>query len=189
MDIYSFIYSKEVADHYRAIGREFTPIEYAVIVYWSDKSLAKQHEAWQWIIDNLPDMEIPKLSHKSDPQCCNSLHQLLREYMEYKNCLSAKMSYRTPNALYDCEGGEKLHHHFDTVLDIIKESGENGEVIKYYPNGEEYYATITPQGEVIAVSDEMYGDEESTAELPRHFTELARSHYLLFRIVGEDEVN
>jgi hypothetical protein len=82
MDIYSFINSKDVAAHCREIKHEFTALEQAVIVYKSNQSRGRKLDAWQWIIDNLPDMEVPE--HCGTPHC-NSLHKLLHGIIQAEN--------------------------------------------------------------------------------------------------------
>ena len=56
MDIYSFIKSPDVARHCEKIGHKFNPLEMAVIVAQSDKTVKEKHAAWQQIIANYSDM-------------------------------------------------------------------------------------------------------------------------------------
>jgi len=48
MDIYSFIKSKDIAEHCRKLDHQFTPVEMAILIHQSEYScgmpLFKQHE-------------------------------------------------------------------------------------------------------------------------------------------------
>jgi hypothetical protein len=97
MNIYEFLDSKDIAAHCREIKHEFTALEQAVIVYHSGKIPAETHEAWQWIIDNLPDenLDIPSLSH-------DSLHEFLRDYITLENKLIERATSDEPGDSYSC---------------------------------------------------------------------------------------
>ena len=59
MDISSFINSRDIWDYHREIGYEYNALEAAWLVsQCNNKTLKQKHEAWQWIIDNMPDMEV-----------------------------------------------------------------------------------------------------------------------------------
>ena len=79
MDIYSFINSRDIAEHCRKIGHEFTPLEMAVIICKSLVPLKQRHEAYREIIANYPDMPF----HKSvDFKIKDSLHHYLRKLVD-----------------------------------------------------------------------------------------------------------
>jgi hypothetical protein len=81
MDIYSFIPSRDIEEHCRKIGRDFNPLECAVIISNSDKTLAEKHAAYQYIIDNMLDMSIPESLHWHYHE---SLHDVLRSLLEWE---------------------------------------------------------------------------------------------------------
>lgn len=59
MDITSFINSKDIREYHKQIGYEYNSVEAAWLVsQCNSKTLEQKHEAWLWIIDNMPDMEI-----------------------------------------------------------------------------------------------------------------------------------
>ena len=59
MDITGFINSKDIREHHRAIGYEYNALEAAWLVsQCQHATLEEKHEAWRWIIVNMPDCEI-----------------------------------------------------------------------------------------------------------------------------------
>ena len=102
MDIYSFIKSKDIAEHCRTIEHEFTPLEMAVVIYHSNKTLEERHEAWQCIIDTQPDTEeiVTYTGLKYEETVYESLHHFLREYMRIENCLAVRMKTAEPGTVY-----------------------------------------------------------------------------------------
>ena len=56
MDITNFINSRDIRDYHRQIAYKYSALEAAWIVYCCrDISVKQKHEAWNWIIDNMPD--------------------------------------------------------------------------------------------------------------------------------------
>ena len=97
MDIYSFINSRDIAEHCRALEHEFTPLEQAIIIYHSKKPLAERHAAWQSIIDTQPDMEVVEWADSRHIRTLHeSLHQFLREYIRIENSLVNTMKTHDP---------------------------------------------------------------------------------------------
>jgi len=81
MDIYSFLNSKDIADHCRKINHTWNPFEMAVIIGISIRPMADRHVAWRELIDHYPEMATPKgYHHESYP----SLHEKLAEAIEYE---------------------------------------------------------------------------------------------------------
>ncbi len=55
-NVYDFINSSAIARHCREIGHQFTPLQSAYLIHGSRRhTLAEKHEAFQWLIDNMPD--------------------------------------------------------------------------------------------------------------------------------------
>lgn len=150
MDIYSFINSRDIAEHCRSIGHEFTPLEMAFIVYLSDKTLSERHGAWQWIIDTQPDMEIPERRNCSH---YDSLHQFLRDYLALENRIKDSFEADEPDALYTYKSYytskysepyecDTLFPTLDAVFGAIKKEKENEDIDKFQISrrwiGEEY---------------------------------------------------
>ena len=178
MDIYSFINSKDIAEHCRTIGHEFTPLEMAFVVYLSDKTLTERHTAWQWIISTQPDMEIP------ERRCCehyDSLHQYLRDYMALENKILGLFKADEPNAVFTyssynmkyeepCEC-DTLFQTLDAVYEAIKEKNKDGDIEKYRIVkrwvGEENkeITIITAYGEVVSVWERCVITDDSLNDL------------------------
>jgi len=101
MDIYSFIPSRDIAEHCRTIGHEFTPLEIAVIIYHSKKNLAERHKAWQEIINTMPDTKVIEWAEsKRKQKLYDSLHQFLQDYMRVEKGLAEGLKGIEPNAIY-----------------------------------------------------------------------------------------
>ncbi len=85
MDLTLFINSRDVRDHHRRIGYEYNAAEAAWLVYQSqDANYRDRHEAWTWIIENMPDMKFDCL-RKYDPYKDTSVHETLKAYMELED--------------------------------------------------------------------------------------------------------
>ena len=62
MDILSFVNSRDIRKYLRDIDYKCDPMQAAWLVYQNyDKPYGKKHKAWQWIIDNIQDCEIPEI--------------------------------------------------------------------------------------------------------------------------------
>ncbi|MCF0151647.1 MAG: hypothetical protein HUJ80_09595 [Firmicutes bacterium] len=80
MDIYSWINSKDIAEHNRKLGHEFNAMEAAFLVWQNeDRTLEERFAAWEDIIETVPDMaveECPWLDR------IESTHGFIRDYTE-----------------------------------------------------------------------------------------------------------
>jgi len=68
MDIYSYLNSKDVADHCRSIGHQFNTMEAAFIINSCHRlSVREKHAAFRELMETMPDMQLPeKLSYMLD---------------------------------------------------------------------------------------------------------------------------
>lgn len=82
MDIYSYFNSSDIAEHCKKINHVFDPLEMAVFVAYSDKTIEEKHNAWNEIISNYPDMPIPQ---KNCFDACESLHDYLRNFIAWED--------------------------------------------------------------------------------------------------------
>jgi hypothetical protein len=88
MDIYSFFNSPDVAEHCRSIGHKLNALESAIIIQQCNKhSVAEKHSAFRYIIDNCPDIEVPKKNHYSGS---NSFIEALHIIISYQNDMLEK---------------------------------------------------------------------------------------------------
>ena len=81
MNIFNFLRSPDVAAHCEKIKHEFTPLEMAVVISLSHKSIEEKHAGYQWIIDNCSDSPV------RDYNCFDareSLHDFLRERIAWE---------------------------------------------------------------------------------------------------------
>ncbi len=79
MNICRFINSRDIRRHLEEIHYSFNALEASWLVYQSaDATFEEKHQAWKWIISNMPDMEVIKR-----PNCVyrKSLHDTLKKYM------------------------------------------------------------------------------------------------------------
>ena len=82
-DILSFVNSKDIREYLSEIDYQCDSMQAAWLVYQNhEKSYHEKHEAWRWIIENLPDCEMPerRLSIARP-----SLHGYLKELMDYRD--------------------------------------------------------------------------------------------------------
>ena len=81
MDISSFINSKDIREYHKKIGYEYNSLEAAWLVSQCRRlTLKERHEAWKWIIDNMPD-QIIGTGRKRKPYYGKSLFKILASYM------------------------------------------------------------------------------------------------------------
>jgi len=76
MNIYDFLRSPDIAAHCEKIGHVFNPLEMAVIIAISGKTMKVKHEAWRQIIAEYHDMPISASNYFKAQE---SLHEYLRE--------------------------------------------------------------------------------------------------------------
>ena len=61
MDAYEFINSKDVRKYLASQNYQFTPVQRAFLVWHSKRhTLEQKHEAWNDIINTLPDCDVPE---------------------------------------------------------------------------------------------------------------------------------
>ena len=98
MDIYRLINSKDIRNHLKDLGYEFNALEASWLVYQCrDEALEEKNEAWNWIIDNMPDMEVHERINCSYRE---SLHNTLRKYMAMNDDLLDR--FLAPDGVYTC---------------------------------------------------------------------------------------
>ena len=109
MDIYNLINSKAISDHCRAIAHQFNAVEMAYLVYANEfLNIAQKHAAFEEIIREQPDMEVPERLFTPH---LDSLHDFLCLYMELENKYLAIFYREEPNSFYSyaalCPGDHK----------------------------------------------------------------------------------
>ena len=91
MDLYRFINSIDIRDYHKKIGYKYNALEAAWIVSQSQGlTLDQRHEAWMWIVDNLPDMKV-ELGRENNRYYGKSLHKILVAYMKMQREFIAEL--------------------------------------------------------------------------------------------------
>lgn len=108
MNFYRFINSRDIRKHLEEMKYEFNALEAAWLVsQCKDATLEDKHNAWKWIIDNMPDMEVHERINCSYRE---SLHDTLKDYMALDEDLMEE--FRTGNeGVYTCrhfENGDEI---------------------------------------------------------------------------------
>ena len=137
--ILEFIDSNTVYKHLMDIGYKPDTLTAAYIV-WQSKSntLAEKEEAFEWIINNMPDMHIPAHIYHSEWE---SLHQFLKEYNRLISKLIKSFEASEYGAVYNFSvyygapdnewvDDEVLYSSFEGVMDAVKDELEDKELRK-----------------------------------------------------------
>lgn len=98
MDIYPYINSRAIREHLKKLDYTFDPMLCAYLVWQSaNHTLKEKHAAWQEIIDTMPDMPVPE---RMNCEGWDSLHQMLKSYMETENQLISWLEEEDGNSVY-----------------------------------------------------------------------------------------
>jgi hypothetical protein len=119
LDILSFIDSPDVSAYCREINHEFTTFEMAVVIGYSERTMAEQHTAWRELITDYPDMLLPTGSDDEKDESygrCESLHQKLREFIDYEERLLALFKSSESGAIY----AHNINGEVPRTLQVLK---------------------------------------------------------------------
>lgn len=98
MDICSFINSDAIANHLREINYVFSSKEAAWLIYQCKKiTLREKHDAWEWLIENMPDCE---LEERMNCLHWDSLHGVIDQYMNIEKKYLEIFRKKEANAVY-----------------------------------------------------------------------------------------
>ena len=147
MDFTKFINSKDIRDYHRKIGYEYNSLEAAWLVSRCHSiTLRERHEAWQWIIDNMPDLIvkdgiITKEENgwaKGEKISLNgkTLHEYIAAYMEMQDKFIREMK----------KGGKDIAYNFEY---LYKKDYSYLDKNERFDNDtdKEYYDAIFPRWE------------------------------------------
>ena len=102
MDLYQYVNSKDIRAHLQNIGYQFNALEAAWLVYQHRGiTMDERHAAWREIIETMPDMRVEYSDDSREP--FESLHQLLRDYMEMEHRWYQDFITTEQNAVYEYE--------------------------------------------------------------------------------------
>lgn len=127
MDITSFINSKDIRDYHRKIGYQYSALEAAWLVYQCQrKTLEEKLEAWQWIIDNMPDMPIDCVRLHKEYRGI-SVHVAIRDFIDLRSRFWNDFSVPKDGWVYtykyycNCgDGGVRCYDHAGVFTSLDK---------------------------------------------------------------------
>ena len=109
LSIYDYFNSRDIAEHCRKIAHPFTAVETAYLVWHSNHhTLQDKHEAWQEIVDTLPDEDFRSNWNFDD----HTLHSFLRTYMQLQNEFIEDFSITKEGYIYTYSTLYKRHDQF-----------------------------------------------------------------------------
>jgi len=95
MDVLRFVESEAIKDYWLRIGYEPNSLESAYLIYrCGNATLKEKHEAWNELIETMPDCSVEKRNRWMTAQ--KSLHDFLRRYMAYEDRYVEKFLDATP---------------------------------------------------------------------------------------------
>ena len=151
MKIYEFVNSRDIREHWKKIGFVPNALESAWLVYQSNNhTIEEKHEAWRWIISNMPDCEV---SGKNIETPQKSLHIFLKKYMGIENAIITDFFAHEAGAVY-------------TYRALLKSELEK------YDDGTEWHKVDS----IFATFDEAYADATEDDELAPLFLEFEKKH-------------
>ena len=151
MNIYDFVHSRDIREHWQNIGFAPNTLESAWLVYQSNNhTVEEKHEAWRWIIANMPDCEVAGKDIET-PQ--KSLHEFLTRYMGIENAIISNFFTTEAGAVY-------------TYRALWKSELEK------YDDGAEWHKVDS----IFATFDEAYADATEDDELAPLFLEFEKKH-------------
>lgn len=97
MNIFDFINSRDIRKHLEGIDYKFASLEAAWLVWQSKHHTVKEkHNAWQEIMDTMPDCEVDP---RSKFKCKTNLHSFLKKLIEEENAIIDEF-YKHENCVY-----------------------------------------------------------------------------------------
>ena len=150
MNIYEFVNSPDIREHWQKIGFVPNAIESAWLI-WKCNTLtvAQRHSAWEEIISNMPDCEV---SGKNIETPQKSLHEFLKKYMEIENAIITDFFAPEAGAVY-------------TYRALWKSGLENDDETEWHK-----------VDSIFATFDEAYADATEDNELAPLFLEFEKKH-------------
>lgn len=114
MDIYTFLNSRDVAQHCRKINKVWTPFEMAALISRSNRPISEKHTAWRELMNAYPDMPIKE---NRVFKRYESFHEKLVELINYEERTIALFMKSESDAVYTYkvwQNGE-CHRHAESV--------------------------------------------------------------------------
>ena len=179
MEIYDFINSYDIKEHWEKLDYQPTALESAWLVWQSkNHTLEEKHMAWRNILDNSEDCLISKVRFNL-PQ--RWLHHFLRRYMKIEKYLIAEFYREEPNSVYsyriyysDSYRGEwcedwSLYSSFNEAYNEVCVETQCAffEIIKTYlgKEGKQLLVRFNPEKEIVRVDENHYVTDENGYEI------------------------
>lgn len=117
MNIYKYIRSKDVREYNEKIGHKFTATESAFLVWLNyEITLKEKHDAWQEIMRDMKDEEVPK---RVNADYAPSLFALLNKFIEADNRLIDEFYKKDEQTVYSyryiCKGDSSFGEDFGRI--------------------------------------------------------------------------
>lgn len=147
MDVLKFVNSKDIREHLKNIGYQFSSLEAAWLIYQCRNATIKEkHQAWKELIRTMPDCSIAKRCN-TEPQ--ESLHVFLNEYMKIEDeliqefCEEHHTDTWAENKTYvfrfkyehddgTSDNSSTVFSNYDTLIENVREPEEDVTLIYVY---------------------------------------------------------
>lgn len=137
MDITGFINSKDIREHHRAIGYEYNALEAAWLVsQCQHTTLEEKHDAWRWIIENMPDCEIKDCGGRVTVPT-DSVHKVLADYMEMENAFIERFKDTSGGYMYIFREWYRSQKYLDPYCDVDCFFASYEDCVKYILENED----------------------------------------------------
>lgn len=150
LDIYNYINSPDVAKHCREVGKVWTPLEMAVLIDRSHRSIAEKHAAWREIIAEYSDMPVTVNDKGSSHE---SLHKKLAERIDYEEHLLEIFKKTEAGAVYRYKDWSGFYTDPDHIFDNFETA--LFDAVKYYGNRRDRVNAIRMTKSFINDDDSM----------------------------------
>ena len=186
MNIYDFVNSRDIREHWQNIGFVPNALESAWLIWHShNHAIEAKHEAWRWIIANMPDCEVAGKDIET-PQ--KSLHEFLTRYMAIENSIISNFFAAEAGAVYTYralwkselekydDGTEwyKVNSIFPTFDDAYADATEDDELAPFFlefekkhlgAHGRSISIRMTPDKKPVFLDEEFFFDTEEESDL------------------------
>ena len=186
MNIYEFVNSRDIREHWQKIGFVPNALESAWLVYQSNNhTIEEKHEAWRWIIARMPDCEVAGKDIET-PQ--KSLREFLTRYMAIENAIISNFFTAEVGAVYtyralwkselekydDSTEWYKVNSIFATFEDAYADATEDDELAPLFlefekkhlgAHGRSICIRMTPDKKPVFLDEEFFFDTEEESDL------------------------
>ena len=144
MDIFRFINSKDIRNHLKKIGYEFSSLEVAWLIYQCyDATIKEKHRAWNELIETMPDCTIEERLNTVSQE---SLHAFLKNYMALED--------KYLNEFYDEKHADTFDDNkpFVFKFEYIYEDGSKYDWDTVFSRFDAIYENIMePEGDIVSI--------------------------------------